>query len=209
MHPNLPTPMKKWIFSRSSLLGLLLLCLSACESAAPVPKPRAYPRVVYPSKTYQAFDQNYCQFTFKYPTYAVVEQNTDYYQERPKEPCWFDLFIPRFNCRIYCTYYAIGVGKSLDQLKSDAFELVNWHNKKANYIGEEVINRGPQLQGLAFSIDGPAATPFQFYLTDNRKHFFRASLYFNSKVNVDSLAPIYDFVKADMYKMIETMEWRN
>jgi hypothetical protein len=60
---------------------------------------------------------------------------------------------------------------------------------------------------MVFSIEGPAATPFQFFITDEKQHFFRASLYFKTKINTDSLAPVYDFVKKDLRKMIETFEW--
>jgi gliding motility-associated lipoprotein GldD len=189
-----------------TLLSTLSLVL-ACSRPAPIPKPRGYPRVVYPDKVYQAFDKNYCNFTFQYPNYAVVQRDTDYFDTKPVDPCWFNLYLPNFDCRIYCTYYSIGKGKTLEKLKSDAFELVDWHNKKANYIDEQKIERNATVQGMAFTIDGPAATPFQFYLTDNKQHFMRASLYFNTKINADSLAPIYDFVKADMIKMIDTFEW--
>ncbi|AEE50820.1 hypothetical protein [Haliscomenobacter hydrossis] len=179
----------------------------ACEERTPIPKPRAYPRVVYPQKVFQHFDENYCSFSFEYPKYAEVQQDTGQNGLKPDNPCWFDLYYPDFDCRIYCTYSQIGAGKTLDKLKSDAFELVDWHNKKANYIEEEPINRGANLQGMIFSIEGPAATPFQFFITDNKQHFFRASLYFKTQINTDSLAPVYDFVKKDLRKMIETFKW--
>jgi hypothetical protein len=47
----------------------------------------------------------------------------------------------------------------------------------------------------------------QFFLTDKKNHFFRAALYFNTQVRPDSLAPIYEFVKEDVFKLIETFEW--
>lgn len=195
------------LLSRFSLLLLLAGLAIACEERAPFPRPRAYPRVIYPAKAYQTFDKNYCAFTFQYPAYSLVQPDTGQNGLKPDNPCWFDLYYPNFDCRIHCTYSRIGTGKSLDKLKSDAFELVDWHNKKANYIAEERINRSSNLQGMAFSIEGPAATPFQFFITDEKEHFFRASLYFNTKINTDSLAPVYDFVKKDLRKMIETFEW--
>jgi gliding motility-associated lipoprotein GldD len=188
------------------LLSIAALAI-ACEERTPIPRPRAYPRVIYPQKVYQLFDKNYCAFTFEYPKYAEVQQDTGQNGLKPENSCWFDLFYPGFDCRVYCTYSQIGNGKTFDKLKSDAFELVDWHNKKANYIEEEPINRGSDLQGMVFSIDGPAATPFQFFITDTKKHFFRASLYFKTKIRPDSLAPVYDFVKKDMRKMIETFKW--
>lgn len=195
------------LLTRFCCLALIAFLAIACEESAPIPRPRAYPRVIYPEKTYQAFDKNHCAFTFQYPTYSLVQVDTGQNGLKPDNACWFDLYYPNFECRVHCTYSQIGAGKSFDKLKADAFELVDWHNKKANYIEEERINRSPDLQGMAFSIDGPAATPFQFFITDEKQHFFRASLYFNTRINTDSLAPVYDFVKKDMRKIIETFAW--
>lgn len=188
-----------------------MLTLSACSSDGPppTPKPRAFPKVDYPDYTYQQFNKDYCSFTFQYPTYAEVVQDDNFFDEQPTHPCWFDLYIPAFDSRLHCSYVAIGSDKSLDQLRTDAFEMADYHTKRANYIDELRIDRAQEadVEGFAFAIEGPAATPFQFYLTDGEDHFFRASLYFNTQVRPDSLRPIYDFVRKDVMKMIETFEW--
>ena len=85
--------------------------------------------------------------------------------------------------------------------------MADWHNKKANYIDEMRIERAGNVSGFAFVIDGPAASPFQFYLTDSTQHFLRGALYFNTQARPDSMAPIYQFVEADILKMIETFRW--
>jgi gliding motility-associated lipoprotein GldD len=180
----------------------------ACNEIPATPKPRAYPRVIYPPKTYQAFDANYCNFTFQYPTYAQIQQDTTFFNEKPVHPCWFDIYIPAFESRIYCSYYPIKGANSLEKLKKDAFDMVDWHNKKANYIDEMPIHKDNQVSGYAFILDGPAASPMQFYLTDSTHHYLRGALYFNTEVNPDSMAPVYEFVKKDILKMIETFEWK-
>lgn len=192
----------------SLLFFAATLLLIACNND-PVftPKPRAYPRVIYPEKAYQTFDKNYCEFTFQYPEYAEIEQDTSFFDEKPANPCWFNVYIPAFGSRLHCSYYAIGERKSLEELKQDAFEMVDFHNKKANYIEELRISRANGVSGFVFDIEGPAASPFQFYLTDSTEHFLRGALYFNTQVNPDSLAPVYDFVKEDVLRMIETLEW--
>jgi hypothetical protein len=60
---------------------------------------------------------------------------------------------------------------------------------------------------MIYSIEGPSASPFQFYLTDSAQHFLRGSLYFNSRTNPDSLAPILNFVRIDLSHLINTFEW--
>ena len=88
--------------------------------------------------------------------------------------------------------------------------MVDKHNVKANYRSESIIeNEDARLYGVLFEIDGPVAAPLQFYVTDSTSHFLRGSLYFNSQVNRDSVAPVYDFLKLDFERMMESFEWEN
>ena len=64
------------------------------------------------------------------------------------------------------------------------------------------------VSGIAFDIDGPSASPFQFFLTDSLHHFVRGALYFNTEVRADSIAPIVEFVEEDLLYLIETFEWQ-
>lgn len=195
-------------------IGILLLIGTitfSCQNnqVSVTPKPRTYPKVDYPEKRYQIFDEDQCNFVFEFPTYArIVQDSSGLTEEELESTCWFDLYFPAFDGRLHCSYYEIGKNKSFEELKKDAFEMADYHNKRANYIEELKINRlDAEVDGFVFSIEGPAATPFQFYLTDNNNHFFRASLYFNTEVRPDSIAPIYQFVREDMMKVIDTFEW--
>jgi gliding motility-associated lipoprotein GldD len=199
--------MCKWgLFS-----GLIFLfTLASCGSpGGPSPRPRAYPKVNYPEKKLREFGEDVCDFSFSFPDYARVVRDTAFFEEKPVHPCWFDLYMPDFDGRIHFSYYPVGNGKSLDQLKKDAFELVDWHNKRANYI-EELPFSNPEenVQGIAFQIEGPAASPFQFYITDDEEHFVRGALYFNTQVRPDSLAPIIDFVTEDIATLLESFRWK-
>lgn len=199
--------MKRHLFS--PVLALLLFLVGACrEEPSYTPRPRAYPKVEYPQKAYQLFDESYCNFTFEYPRYAEIQQDTLFFGEKPAHPCWFDLFIPAFDSRLYCSYYPIEGEGSYEKLKSDAFELAAWHNKKANFIQEAPIKKEGNVNGFAFIIEGPAASPFQFYVTDSTKHFLRGALYFNTQARPDSLRPVYKFVEEDILHMIETFRWK-
>ena len=59
-----------------------------------------------------------------------------------------------------------------------------------------------------FNIEGPAASPFQFYLTDSTHHFLRGALYFKSEAKPDSLKPMIEFMKTDIIEMINTFAWK-
>lgn len=187
------------------LLGLFVWM--SCEDVVYTPKPRAYPKVDYPEKVYQPFDKNYCQFTFEYPKYAEVLQDTLFFDERPTHPCWFDIVIASLDARIHCSYYPITRENTFDKLNSDAFDLANKHNLKANYIDDFIIQKPNGVSGIAFNLEGAVASPFQFILTDSTNHFMRGSLYFNTQAKPDSLAPVVNFVKTDIMHLINTFEW--
>jgi len=71
--------------------------LQSCDDEPVVtPKPRGFPKVDYPQKSYQAFEEGYCDFVFQYPTYAKIEKSDSFFGERPENECWFDISIP-FN----------------------------------------------------------------------------------------------------------------
>lgn len=200
---------KKELIMRFIYFVFSLCFLMACgEDPSFTPKPRAYPKVEYPEKTFEAFTEASCPFTFTLPSYAKVVRDTSFFNEKPENPCWFDLYIPAFDSRLHCTYSPIDKDKTFLMLKEESFRLADWHNKRANYIDEINIKNANGVSGFAFDIRGPAASPFQFYLTDSTHHFLRAALYFNTQVQPDSLAPIYEFVKADLLTMIETFQWK-
>jgi gliding motility-associated lipoprotein GldD len=190
----------------------LIVCISfsliACEETVYTPKPRGYPKVEYPEKAYQKFDKNYCHFTFEYPKYAQIVQDTSYFHERPANDCWFDIEFPQFNAQIHCTYYAIDKVNPFSKLLEDAFTLAGKHNIKADYIDEIKIEKNNHVSGFLFDIQGPSASPFQFYLTDSTKNFVRGALYFKTtSTRPDSLRPVVNFIKKDIVQMVNTFEW--
>jgi len=173
------------------------------------PKPRMYPRVVYPEKSYTDFEFEACKFKFKMPSYAEVKTGIDFFGEESKDPCWFDLNIESLKSSIHFSYNKIGGENTLDKLVTDAFKLADKHNVKAEYKDESIVENRNGVKGLLFEIEGPVASPVNFFLTDTTEHFVRASLYFNSKVNPDSIAPVLEFVKKDIDKIIATFEWKD
>lgn len=185
------------------------IVLFACEGYTPVPKPRAYPRVVYPEKAYKPFEEGYCNFSFDQPVYATIEQDTAYFDERPKDECWFNISVAQLNAKIYCSYYPIRSRQDFDKFVSDAFELTNKHTVKASYIDEIAIHRpADRVHGVVFNVEGAAASSYQFFLTDSTRHFLRGSLYFNTVAKPDSLAPVVAFMREDLNRMVETLKWK-
>ncbi len=186
-----------------------LFVIISCSDPVFTPKPRGFPKVIYPEKNYQPFDAEYCHFTFEYPEYALIERDTSFFNERPADPCWFDIYFPDFECRLHCSYSPIADRASIDELKTDAFKLTEWHNKKAIYIDDRPFRKSNNVQGILFEVEGPVASQVQFFVTDTleQEHFLRCALYFYAQAKPDSLAPVYDFIRKDVDRMIETFEW--
>lgn len=189
-------------------LFLLILISFGCEEPVLTPKPRAYPKVVLPEKVYQKFDKDFCAFTFDFPKYARVQQDEFFFEERAPHACWFDIYVPSLNSKIHCSYVQLDKKiNTLDEMRNDAFKLVSKHNLKASYIDELPIERPDGTFGYAFDIEGPVASPFQFFLTDGNEHFLRGALYVESLAKPDSLAPIYEFMKTDIMTIVNTLQW--
>ena len=186
---------------------VLLFCFTACEEAVYTPKPRGYPRIEFPKRSYDKFDEDYCQFSFEKPTYAVTEQDQDFFGEKPESPCWFNLNIASLNAQIHFTYKEIGGKNTLTSLVNDSYTFANKHNIKAEYIDDYFIQKPNKVYCRILEIEGEVASPFQFYVTDSTSHFLRGSLYFKSQPRRDSLAPAIAFIEEDILKMINTFEW--
>jgi gliding motility-associated lipoprotein GldD len=200
---------KNPILGLFSVLLVVFVFTSCSDDALKTPKPRMYPRIMYPAKSssisYTASD---CPFTFNYPGYCTIQKDSFVFEGKPTSNCWFDINSKDLNLSLHCSYYPLDGPKSLSKHIEDAFKIAGNHNSRANYRKEDRIENKNGVKGLIFNIEGPVASPVQFYLTDDKRHFFRASLYYNSKVNPDSTAAVYTFIKPELDSLIATFRWK-
>ncbi|MDX1686158.1 MAG: hypothetical protein R3275_13050 [Saprospiraceae bacterium] len=194
---------------RTIITSICILTLLSCTSDDySKPKPRAYPRIDFPERSIDTFRSEDCPFTFQFMSYGKVEKRTEYFDREPLHPCWFDIVLPDLDGRIHFSYVPVNSTEHFDKLVADAFKLSSKHNVKANYIDEMTFKNENDVSGMVFDLQGPVASPFQFYATDSTDHFLRASLYLNTKVRPDSLAPIYAFLKEDITLILNSLEWK-
>ena len=198
--------MKSNSFPTFIMFGFLLLFVS-CAEISQQPKPRMFPKIIFPEYQYIGFKTSYCPFLFTYPDYWIYQKDTSFFGEKTLHECWFNFEIKSFNGTIHCTYSPIIEKEDLTKYLKDAFKMAREHQIKANYIDEIPISKSSGVSGMLYNIEGPAASPFQFYLTDSFQHFIRGSLYFNAKTRPDSLMPISEFVKRDLMVMLNSFEW--
>jgi len=191
------------IFFLGLTVSLLLVVLVSCKHAN-TPKPAGYIRVDYPEKKYQTFS-NQSPYTLRYPLYAAMQPDSD----KNAQPYWYNLHFTSLNATVHLTYKKID-HNNLAKFCEDAYSLAYKHAVKADAINEVEINDSKRkVYGLIYEIKGNAASPLQFYLTDSVNNFIRGSLYFHSKPNKDSLAPIIAFVRTDIDTLIQSLNWKN
>ena len=196
---------------QSFLLSLVFLFALSCkDNSILVPKPRTYPRIEFPEKTYVPFDNPDCPFKMRIPEYGVYLKDSLKIDYEKSFDCWFDLYYNQLNTYIHFSYVDFDTRARFDELVVDAFEMADKHNVKASYRDEMRLSFPEKsVYGLVFEIDGPVASPIQFFLTDSTTHFLRGSLYFKDIVNRDSIQPVFEFVKEDFEILFESFNWKN
>lgn len=187
-----------------SVVCLIGICLmtSCGGSGEATPRPIGYFRIDLPEKKYRPYEDA-CPFRFIYPAYSKVEPDN-----RPgAEPCWMNIEYAQFKATLYLSYKP--VKNNLDSLLEQSRALSMQQQVKANAMKESpVLNDSAKVYGLIYEFGGNTASALQFYLTDSTKNFMRGALYFYARPNADSLAPVYEFLKEDVYKMIESFKWK-
>ena len=185
----------------SILFSFILLLTISCKKEY-VPKPRGYFRISFPEKAYKILDSKTFPYRFEIPVYSKIVADN----ERLAEPYWVNLEFPQNKAELHISYK--NVDNNLMKLTEDSRTLAYKHSIKADAINERVfVNPEKKIYGTIYLIDGNAASPLQFYLTDSTKHFLRGALYIREVPNIDSIRPVIEFLTPDIIHLIETTEW--
>lgn len=190
------------------LIALLIVLLFSCEGEKVAkPRPKQYPRVIWPNADFITQKLDYCDFTLDVPSYAKIVRKERVADEPSLHPCWFDIRMESIKATVYCSYYQIDEHNSYDKLVEDAYTMVSKHNVRANFRDEMSIETADGSTGTIFKIEGPVATPYQFFISDRESHFFRGSLYFDEKINQDSMTLIIQLLEEDLNKVVGSIKW--
>ena len=198
------TRVSRWVLAAVSASGVLFV---SCSSSS-VPKPYGYFRITTPDTASTPVSLSLGEgrgevfpYTFAVSQNAVVQPRTDV-----EEPYWVNIVYPSLNATIHCSYKP--VRNNLRELTEDALGFVYRNASFANSIPErEYAHPEAHVYGVLFDLEGNTASSCQFFVTDSTRHFFRASVYCNCPPNADSLAPVYNYLRTDVIKMVETFQW--
>ncbi len=185
------------------ILFLIALCtaLMGCRRNV-VPKPYGYFRIAIPDTAYTQYAPQGYPYAFSLSDNAVVRPHA-----HKGDAYWIDIDYPGLNTTIHCSYKP--VHGNLRTLSRDAQEFLYKHATIATSIPEQGFeNPDARVWGVYYELNGNTATPIQFYLTDSVRHFFRGAVYCNTIPNQDSLAPVYDYMRMDVRRLMESFTWQ-
>ena len=187
---------------------LFIVLLLSCNSNYTVGKKKGYFKIDFPEKEYKLFDQPGYPYVFEYPVYAIVSKDTSFFDDKAGD-WWINIDVPEFRSRIYISYKQIDEKNKLDSLVNDAFKMAyKKHAEISTGITDSLMHTKNGVEGIYFNLAGNTATANQFFLTDSTRHFLRGALYFDAAPNSDSLGIVNDFLKQDLFHLINTLRWK-
>ena len=209
------------------LLVVAVLMLCSCHNDY-TPKPYAYLRIDMPEHEYFLLDTMRLYpgdtlvfnsdtaialtgitktFPFTFEANQCIEWTE---KDAPKGERWIDLMYPQWDGVVFLTYRPLKNPDSLRTQVDESMRLLEQHYKVASGI-EEQGYEDPEhkVYGTVYYLKGKkVASTCQFWLTDSTHHFLRGALFLNTSPNNDSLAPVIDYIQADIEHLVETLRWR-
>lgn len=183
---------------------VFLLSLFTSCSTHYQPKPKGYNRLILPEEKYQPLPDT-LPYQFEYSTAAQLLRDTSWITEKH----WVEIYYPTLKANIHITYKRVDNREVLlKEYLNDSYKLTSKQQIKAYGIDEIKVVTPRGKTALIAEISGEVPSQFQFTMTDSSNNFLRGALYFNTKVQNDSLAPAIDFMKKEVMHLINTLEWK-
>jgi len=185
------------------VLPILSLLFLGCGDD-PLPKPKGYLRLEYPEAKYEKVNTP-LPFTFEKNKLSEPVKTI----KTSANTKGVDVKYPSLKATIHLTYKAVE-NNNLESLLRDAQNLTQKHTIKADEISSNFFeNEEEKVYGMLYEIGGDAASQSQFYVTDSINHFLSGSLYFYAKPNYDSIYPASEYLKKDIKRIMESVNWKN
>ena len=218
---------------RVILLSLICILLCACHNDY-TPKPYAYLRIDLPEHNYWLVDtlpmsiegqsmpcimlpflfeaNDSVELTLKKPRQVYTfKADGSIKPDRIKyDEVWLDINYPQWNGVVFLTYRSLRSPDSLRSQVDESLRFLEQHYQVASGIEEQGYEDSEHdVYGTVYYLKGSkVASTCQFWLTDSTHHFLRGALYLNVTPNNDSLAPVIDYIQADIEHLVETLRWR-
>lgn len=187
------------------IIPLFAFFLLGCADD-PLPKPKAYLRLEYPQPDYK---RTQLDIPFTFDKNDLSKSISTIKRNATDGSIGVDVEYPNMKGTIYLSYKKV-TDSNLTDLLIDAQNLTQKHTMKADEIeGDIYENPSKKVYGMFYEVGGDAASQSQFYVTDSINHFLSGSLYFYAKPNYDSIYPAAVYLKNDIKRIMESLEWKN
>jgi gliding motility-associated lipoprotein GldD len=169
-----------------------------------VPKPRGLYRIDIPEAHYREFSADGLPCTFKVSRLVTVELPS----QETSAAGWVNLSYETLAAKVYCSYCEI-TPETLPAVVEECRTVALRSARNATAITEQHYeNRDIRLYATLLRMAGESASPIRFMLTDSVRCFFRGALYYQCRVDADSLAPVTDYVGEDIVELIQSFQWK-
>ena len=207
---------------------LASLLFASCGGGDYSPKPQAYLRIDMPEHDYLLVDSlcihpgdtltdgtdtmiaitGSCKtfpFTFEANTRVELRE-----KDAPKGEEWVDLLYPEWDGVVFLTYKHLSGPDDLRGQTDTSSRLLEKHYQFTSGIDEKLFEDTIRhVYATTWHLRGRnVASTYQFMATDRERHFLRGALFINRAPNNDSLAPVLEYIQADLDHLIETLRWR-
>lgn len=218
---------------RLPLFIVVALLLCACHNDY-TPKPYAYLRIDLPKHNYWIVDtlptsiegqtmpsitlpflfeaNDSAELTLKKPRQvATFMADGSIKPDRLKwDEVWLDINYPQWDGVVFLTYKQLHGVDDFHAQVDTSLRFLEQHYQFASGVEEQGYDDPDNhVYGTVYYLKGSkVASTCQFWLTDSTRHFLRGALYLNTTPNNDSLAPVIDYMQADIEHLVETLRWR-
>ena len=187
------------------LVYILIFLLWSCDSVE-LPKPNAYLRLDFPSPLYKE-----ANFEANGTTIELNTASTYFTKIKNISNSLISktIFYPLINAEIKLEYYNLNRYNKLNHRLKNLNNFTSIHLKKSLKPPkiQEFINQNTKVYASIININGDVTSPYQFYATDSVNNLIIGILSLKSKTKYDSVLPALDYLKNDVYHLIESIKW--
>ncbi len=187
------------------LVYILIFLLWSCDSVE-LPKPNAYLRLDFPSPLYKE-----ANFEANGTTVELNTASTYFTKIKNISNSLISktIFYPLINAEIKLEYYNLNRNNKLNHRLKNLNNFTSIHLKKSLKPPkiQEFINQNTKVYASIINIKGDVTSPYQFYATDSVNNLIIGILSLKSKTKYDSVLPALDYLRNDIYHLIESIKW--
>ena len=186
---------------------LIIIFFSSCEGID-LPKPNAYLSLDFPDPNYSKikFDNTNVSLEINSSKTSLLdnisESNSELFLSKT-------LSYPFIKADIFLAYFKLNKSNNLNYRLKYLSDFTAIHLKKSLSPPsvQEFVNEKTKVFASIINIKGDITSPYQFYATDSTNNLIIGILNFKSNTKYDSVLPALNYLKNDIYHLIESLNW--